>query len=62
MFNSNDIATIFQKINLAYKKNMKGIYNKTNKYSKLISQKSIDITRNIQFLDEKAFNYILSLF
>ena len=41
---------------------MKGIYNKTNKYSKLISQKSIDITRNIQFLDEKAFNYILSLF
>ena len=62
MLNINDTTTIFEKKNLAYKKNMEGIYNKTNTFSKLISQKSINITHNIQFLHEKAFNYIYHFF
>ena len=58
MLNINDTTTLFERRNLAYKKNMEGVYNKTNTYSKLITQKSINITHNIQFVHEKAFNYI----
>ncbi len=62
MLNINDTTTIFEKRNLAYKKNMEGVYNKTNSYSKLITQKSINITHNIQFVHEKAFNKIYEYF
>ena len=62
MLNINDTTTLFEKRNLAYKKNMEGIYNQTNTFSKLITQKSINITHNIQFLHENAFNYIYHFF
>ena len=58
MLNINDTTTLFERRNLGYKKNMEGVYNKINSYSKLITQKSINITHNIQFVYEKAFNYI----
>ena len=58
MLNINDTTTIFEERNLVYKENMEDVYNQTNGYSKLISQKSINITHNIQFLHEKTFNFI----
>ena len=62
MLNINDTTTLFEMKNLAYKKNMEGIYNQTNAFSKLITQKSINITHNIQFLHENAFNNIYRYF
>lgn len=62
MLNINDTTTLFERKNLAYKKNMEGVYNKSNSYSKLITQKSINITHNVQFLHEKAFNNIYDFF
>ena len=62
MLNINDTTTLFERKNLAYKKNMEGVYNQTNQFSKLITPKSINITHNIQFLHEKAFNNIFKYF
>ena len=62
MLNINDTTTLFERRNLAYKKNMEGVYNQTNQYSKLITPKSINITHNIQFVHEKAFNKIFIYF
>ena len=62
MLNINDTTTLFERKNLAYKKNMEGIYNTTNSFSKLITPKSINITHNVQFLHEKAFNNIYRYF
>ena len=62
MLNINDTTTTFEQRNYAYKKNMEEMYNKTNGFSKLIAQKSINITHNIQFLHEKAFNNIYNYF
>ena len=58
MLNINDTTTLFEEKNLAYKKNMEGIYNKTNVFSKSITPKTVNITHNVQYLHEKAFNYI----
>ena len=58
MLNINDTTTIFESKNLIYKKNIEGVYNKTNGFSKFITPKSINITHNIQFLHENALIYI----
>jgi hypothetical protein len=62
MLNINDTTTTFEHRNHGYKKNMEEMYNKTNGFSKLITQKSINITHNIQFLHEKTFNNIYKYF
>lgn len=62
MLNINDTTTLFERKNLDYKKNMEGVYNNSNTYSKLITQKSINITHNVQFLHEKAFNNVYDYF
>ena len=62
MLNINDTTTVFEERNLIYKKNIEGIYNKTNGFSKMITQKSINITHNIQFLHDNTFNYIFGYF
>ena len=59
MLNINDTTTIFESKNLIYKKNIEGVYNTTNGFSKFITPKSINITHNIQFLHENALIHIL---
>ena len=58
MLNINDTTTVFESKNLIYKKNIEGVYNTTNLFSKFITPKSINITHNIQFLHENALSYI----
>ncbi len=58
MLNINDTTTVFESKNLIYKENIEGVYNTTNLFSKFITQKSINITHNIQFLHENALIYI----
>ena len=58
MLNINDTTSFFESKNLAYKKNIEEVYNKTNWFSKLITPKSINITHNIQYLHENAILYI----
>ena len=58
MLNINDTTTVFESKNLIYKKNIEGVYNTTNEFSKFITPKSINITHNIQFLHDKALIYI----
>ena len=58
MLNINDTTSVFESKNLFYKKNIEGVYNTTNEFSKFITPKSINITHNIQFLHEKALVYI----
>ena len=58
MLNINDTTTVFESKNLIYKKNIEGVYNTTNIFSKFITPKSINITHNIQFLHENALSYI----
>ena len=58
MLNINDTNTYLEKINPDFQNEIGSVYNKTNLFSKLISQKSINITYNVQFLHEYGFNYI----
>ena len=50
MLNINDTTTVFESKNLIYKKDIEGVYNQNNEFSKFITPKSINITHNIQFL------------
>ena len=58
MLNINDTTTVFESKNLIYKKDIEGVYNQNNEFSKFITPKSINITHNIQFLHENAITYI----